>query len=250
MSQFQLYSQYYDLLYQDKNYKAETDFVLSLFKTHTLPINSILELGCGTGIHAQYLSENGFLVHGVDLSESMLTEANKRSKANSLNFSHGDVRSIRVNRKFDAVLSLFHVMSYQTSNEDILSAFKTAAEHLDTGGLFVFDVWYGPAVLTDRPEVREKRLENDQISIIRQAKPDLYPERNVVDVNYFIEVKDKKSNYIEKIQEKHSMRYFFSPEIQSFLAQNNMKLIRSMEWMTGAVPSFKTWGVVFLAQKL
>ena len=171
MSVFEDYARYYDLLYRDKNYGGEVDFIDSLIKKHVPGAESILELGCGTGGHAEYLAKRGYTVHGIDISDDMLRMAARRHVGFSpelqgkTKFEKGDVRTARLGRKFDVVLSLFHVMSYQTTNEDILAAFQTAREHLNKGGIFLFDCWYGPAVLTDRPEVREKEWSDDAIKI-------------------------------------------------------------------------------------
>ena len=42
-------------------------------------------------------------------------------------------------KKYDVVISLFHVMSYQNNNEKILKAFSTAKKHLKANGIFIFD---------------------------------------------------------------------------------------------------------------
>ncbi|MBL7937685.1 MAG: class I SAM-dependent methyltransferase, partial [Bacteroidia bacterium] len=62
---FETYSQYYDLLYKDKNYISETDYIVSLIETFNLSTKNILELGCGTGIHASLLAEKGYYVEGI-----------------------------------------------------------------------------------------------------------------------------------------------------------------------------------------
>ena len=51
---FDGYSRYYDLLYKDKNYKSESEYISSLIKTHSPNAKKVLELGSGTGIHAEY----------------------------------------------------------------------------------------------------------------------------------------------------------------------------------------------------
>ena len=163
-SVFADYSRYYDLLYRDKDYLSEANYVAGLIHRFNSTAQSILELGSGTGIHASLLAENGFTVHGIERSPEMLaqtlalTEKNVVSGHELLAFSQGDIRDIRLNRRFDAVISLFHVISYQTANDDVFSTFQTAREHLNPGGIFIFDIWYGPAVLTDRPAVRIKRM--------------------------------------------------------------------------------------------
>ena len=140
------------------------------------------------------------------------------------------------------------MISYQTTNEDLQAAFATARDHLKPGGVFIFDCWYGPAVLSERPSVRIKRLEDEKITVTRIAEPVMYPNESVVDVNYQVFIKEKNSDAIEELQETHRMRYLFQPEINLFLANSDFKLTDSREWMTGSLPGFNTWGVCFIAQ--
>jgi len=58
------YARYYDLLYRDKDYSAEAQYVAGLVRKFHPSARSILELGSGTGIHASLLAEKGFTVHG------------------------------------------------------------------------------------------------------------------------------------------------------------------------------------------
>jgi len=256
MSVFGNYALYYDLLYKDKDYKAEINYIYGLIKKYSLEAASILELGCGTGKHAELLAEKGLNIHGIDLSKSMLKKAKVRKSvlsqeiANRLNFDYGDVRNYRTNKNFDTVISLFHVASYQTSNQDLSDYFKTAREHLNKGGMFIFDCWYGPAVLAEKPELRVKRMENDKITVTRIAEPDINLEKNTVDVNYDIFIKNKADNSIEEIKETHKMRYLSKEEIENLMGNNGFELIGAEEWLTGNAPSERTWGVCFIGRKL
>lgn len=253
MSNFGLYSQYYDLLYQDKDYTAEVSYICGLLQKYsaTFPHN-ILELGSGTGIHAEFFAHRGLSVHGVEISESMLRSARQREASGSgaIHFSHGDARNYRAGRHFDAVISLFHVLSYQVTGEDLEGVLTTAAAHLDAGGLFVFDFWFGPAVLWQRPTLRVKRLENESVSIVRIAEPELHDTDNVVDVNYTIFAQDLRNGCIEKLQETHRMRYFFLPELDCFLEKAGFARLVAEEWLTGALPSKNTWGVTIVSRKI
>jgi SAM-dependent methyltransferase len=165
-----------------------------------------------------------------------------------LKFLHGDVRSVRVDATFDAVVSLFHVVSYQTSNQDLAQMFATAKVHLKPGGIFLFDCWYGPAVLTDRPAVRIKRLQDEKIQVTRIAEPTLDPNQNQVEVNYQVFVCDLATNAVETINESHKMRYLFTPEIEALFTANGFNLIASGEWLTQKPPGFDTWGVYYVGQ--
>jgi SAM-dependent methyltransferase len=252
MTVFGNYARYYDLLYHDKDYIGETQFIHQLIQGNAPDAATILELGCGTGNHALLLAKEGYSVHGVDMSSEMLEGAKERCSrlpqelAAKLKFTKGDVRTVRLDEKFDVVLSLFHVISYQTTNEDLLAAFETAKTHLKPGGILIFDVWYGPTVLSEPPTVRVKRLEDELIQVTRIAEPVIYPNENCVDVNYHIFIKDKNSGDTNEITETHKMRYLFKPEIDLLLSEFKMEAIDSKEWMTNKNPGLNTWGVYFV----
>ena len=255
MSVFGNYARYYDLLYRDKDYAGEAQYVHQLIQRYAPGARSVLELGCGTGAHAVLLAGEGYRIHGVDLSTDMLERAEARlaemppELASRLEFSQGNIRKIRIGRSFDAVLSLFHVMSYQTTNEDLHAVFATVKAHLKPGGVFIFDCWYGPAVLSDRPAVRVKRVEDEEIAVTRVAEPVMYPNENCVDVNYQLFVKHKTGGTVEELHECHRMRYLFAPEIASLLAQEDLVLLHCEEWMTGRPLGFDTWSTCFIARK-
>ena len=144
MNVFGNYARYYDLLYRDKNYALEAQFVEQLLQKYAPQTKSILDLGCGTGTHAVLLAKEGYQVHGVDLSADMLRQASDRlgdlppDLAGLLKFTQGDIRSFKLNQTFDVVLSLFHVISYQTTNEDLQAAFANIKKHLKPGGILIF----------------------------------------------------------------------------------------------------------------
>jgi Methylase involved in ubiquinone/menaquinone biosynthesis len=254
MTVFAGYSRYYDLLYRDKDYAAEALYVSQLIKSHAPDSASIMEIGCGTGAHAAELGEIGYSVAGVDMSEGMLEAAEVRRMQLSpelqsrMSFSPGDARTVRLGKKFDAVISLFHVMSYQTSNADLAAAFVTAKEHLKPGGVFVFDCWYGPAVLRQWPAVTRKHLSDDSTIVDRTAEPVIHPNTNVVDVNYTVVVTDRTTGIAEELRETHHMRYLFTPEIEVALSAAGMTLIDSRAWMSDERPGFDSWGACFVGR--
>jgi len=138
----------------------------------------------------------------------------------------------KFNKKFDAFISLFHVMSYQTENDELEKVFQNVSEHLTDGGLFIFDFWYGPAVLTNPPIVKIKRLEDDEVKITRITEPVMRYNENIVDVNFEVMIEDKKTHLVEKINETHKMRYLFLPEIELFANKVGLKIEISYKWMT------------------
>lgn len=245
-SVFDAYSAYYDLLYNDKDYCAEATYIDDLLKRYGKDVNELLEFGSGTGIHGRLLAEKNYKVTGIELSQQMVDRAEKIKGFTSM---QGDIRSVKLERTFDAVLSLFHVMSYQISNEDIKAALKNAAEHLSVNGVFVFDFWYSPAVYAQKPEVRVKHMVNDQLKICRIAEPELHPNKNRVDVNYTVYAQEIASQQYQVFDEIHPMRHFSLPEIDLLAELTGFKRVGAEAFLSGEEPGDDTWGVCVILRK-
>lgn len=255
MTVFGDYSKYYDLLYATKDYAGEVEFVDNLLQKHGVAKNgAILELGSGTGKHAFHLAQKGYHIDGVDQSASMLEMAgNFLSQCDSeiakkIILNQADIRTLRTGKCYDAIISLFHVMSYQTTNHDLEAVFQTVKAHARSGGVFIFDAWYGPAVLTQRPLVRHKKFENQYGVVERIAVPTINENDNTVQVDYHLFVRESSQNTFYKIEEQHIMRYLFLPEVECLCEKFGMKLIYAGEWLTGKALSADTWGACFVVK--
>lgn len=257
MSVFGRYSSYYDLLYKDKDYRTEARFVQNLITRFQLGSQQVLELGCGSGGHAFELAQMGFNLHGLDLSRDMLDVAERQlvkqpaAIQSRVQFSQGDIRQFDLAKQFDCVISLFHVISYLPTLADIRQAFQRVNCHLNPNGVFLFDVWYAPAVLTARPELRVKRMANQDIAVTRIAEPVWHPNECWVDVCYKVFIRDLKTDRIEELEtEIHRMRYLSLPEITLLAELCGLEVIHTGEWLTQNPPSEKTWGVYIVLKKV
>lgn len=248
MSNFKLYSQYYDLLYKDKDYHAEANYVLSLIKQYKPQTKTVLELGCGTGNHAAILCNHALKVIGLERSAEMVALAQQK---NIQNFQPivADIVSFTLAEKVDVAISLFHVISYLTNNQQLIQCFQTVHQHLNTAGIFMFDVCYSPAVYTQKPVVRVKKLSNSEINITRIAEPQIHYQQNVVDVNYQVMIEEKATQKITTIYETHPMRHFSIPEIALLAEHTGFELIHTEEFLSSQTPSENTWGVCFILRK-
>lgn len=249
MSTFDFYAAYYDLLYRDKAYDREVAYVADLIPGGWAAGTRVLELGCGTGGHALELARHDCAVHGIDISDRMVEIARARAAAlpdgerKKLRFDCADMREFRAGagEHFDVVLSLFHVMSYAATNSDQRAAFDCARAHLRAGGLFVFDFWYGPAVLSDRPRHARKQVEDDCISVSRTTVPVMLVNENCVDVCFDVRVTARDGTGEHSFSERHRMRYLFLPEIEQALNTAGFDLVSSQSWMTRQSLDDRTW---------
>jgi SAM-dependent methyltransferase len=247
-------AEFYDDLYEGKDYTAESDYVEAIIQRYLPGSQSLLDLGCGTGRHAIKFAEKGYDIVGVDLSPEMIAKARgHREKLRPhfrerLTFERGDIRDLRLGRQFDAVVALFHVISYQTSNDDLIAAFTTARSHLRDNGVFIFDCWYGPGVLTDPPVVRVKRLQRGFSRLLRIAEPAMRINEDLVDIHYGFVINGPREECSE-FEEIHTMRYFFAPGLALALETTSLKLVALAEWMSGREPDSDTWHVSAVAQR-
>ena len=231
---FQKYADLYDLFYAEKDYRKESRYVLDLLTKHLgKKPRSILDLGCGTGGHALIWSSKRIAVTGLDRSEVMLKHAVRKAteQRRKIRFVQGDVRSFALGKKFDAVTAMFAVMSYQTTREDILSAFRSVRKHLRSGGVFLFDAWFGPGVFADPPGDRVKTFQRDGMEVLRTVKAVHRVEEQLVEVHYDILLLEGK-RVIERVQEIHPMHYFFPQEVVELAAEAGFVLIESHPFLS------------------
>ncbi len=251
---FQRYSAYYDLLYRDKDYDAEAAYIGRTLRTADPAARELLEFGSGTGKHGRLLAAQGFEIFGVERSADMVAAAHAAAEVSPTGHGRfdsrqGDICTVDAGRTFDAVISLFHVVSYQTSNADARQTFANAARHLRAGGIFLFDIWHGPAVLGERPAVRVKRVEDETTRLTRIAEPELDLNASVVTVRYTMLAESKADGALTTFTEEHRMRYFFPTEIDLLASETGFDVVRSEEFLTGKAPSDKTWGTAYLLRK-
>lgn len=238
----------YDLLYGEKDTLAEAEWIAATLEGHgCLPGGRIIEFGSGTGRHSRILGDRGYLMTGVEPSSDMLERAEPHP---SVTYLHGDTASTSLGEKFDAVLALFHVMSYHTSLSDLHAFYDTASRNLSAGGLFAFDVWFTPAVHSIVPEGRVLKKANSSFSVTRTATPTENIARSLVTVTYDYTVEDLASCATSSFTESHVMRHFTQTEIELLAEQHGFELVESREFMSSAKPSRDTWGVWFILRKV
>jgi SAM-dependent methyltransferase len=228
-----LYANEYDALYASKSYSGECDLIEATCKRFDLEPSSVLDVGCGTGSHIIELASRGYKCVGIDLSPAMLAiAANKAEQAGlsgDVSFFEGDAREFLVEGPFDLITMMFAVASYLTTNDEIISALKNIRKHLRPGGLFVCDFWYGPAVLSLRPDERIRVIEAGEKKTLRAASTAVDSFNHTADVTFRL-WNVEGSAFLGETTEVHRMRYFFPQEFQALLAQCGFEFLLLSEF--------------------
>ena len=131
---YQELSYLWPLISPASEYAEEAAFWSKTLKTNLgLGPHSILDLGVGGGHLLSHLTYE-YQATGVDLSPKMLA----LSKELNPDVTHhiGDMRNIRLGKKYDAVL-IHDSISYLLSEQDLSETFETAKQHLRVGGILL-----------------------------------------------------------------------------------------------------------------
>jgi hypothetical protein len=126
---------WWPLLSAPDEYAEEAAFYRrALIDAAELEIGSVLELGGGGGNNASHL-KRWFELTLVELSPAML--AVSRALNPECEHVHGDMRTVRLGREFDAVF-VHDAVCYMTSETDLRGAMETAFIHTRPGGAALF----------------------------------------------------------------------------------------------------------------
>lgn len=158
---------------------------------------SILDLGCGTGLLAATFAEGGrSIVTGVDPAGAMLDVARNRPGGAAVRWIEGDARSVRLDRRFDLVVLTGHAFQVFLTRDDRAKVLRTIAHHLAPAGRFVFDT-RNPLVVDWRnwsPERSRRRIEHPQfgpVTVWSDARHDAATGIVAYDMNYAVQREER-----------------------------------------------------------
>jgi len=115
---------------------------------------TILDVGCGLGLHCVELTRRGYLTVGLDLSLAMITRAAEAAQRQGLkiNFLHADIREMQFDGAFDAAICMGTTFGFfdDESNRDVLARLHHA---LRPGGRLLLDVANRDYVMPMQPNL-------------------------------------------------------------------------------------------------
>lgn len=234
MEKCDFFALYYDLLYSHRDIKAETDFLEEAFKSYSLVrVRRVLDVGCGTGLHAIELARRGYEVVGVDLSPQMVEIARSKAKGLSgVSFVQADARSLEFAEEFDAAIAMYGVISYFVSDEDLLGFLRSVRRSLKPGSVFVFDTWnligvHGKRVYYETPFASFRKSGSMLAVKEEQWRVDFVEQ--VADAEIDWSIIDLAKGSVDVFSHKLKLRLFTVRELVHVLRETGFELCKVYE---------------------
>ena len=203
-------TQYYKLLYKNRNEEEARLFIDNILKKINIKPNSkILDLACGTGRHSIYLSKKGFDVVGIDKSKKNIITA-KENENKKLIFFHQEMTK-DINMQFNAIFNFFTSFGY-VNHKYNYDTIENISKNLKKGGLFIIDFLNQKIVRKNIVEYEEKNIENISFNIHR------YIENNYIFKEISFEHNETKYSFKEKVM------LLDLKDFENYFNKNNLKI--------------------------
>lgn len=160
-------AKFYNAIYasMDKDHAAEAQKVHQIIQGYQrISGNTLLEVACGTGLHASVLQKH-YQVEGLDLDPEMLTVA--RQNYPDIPFHQADMADFNLGKQFDVVTCLFSSIGYVKTTPRLEQAIQTMTQHLLPRGMLIVEPWFTPdqwktgrlsALFVNQPDLKISRM--------------------------------------------------------------------------------------------
>ena len=221
-------AQYYDDIYGavEKGYFDEAAKIHTFIQQHKRTKgNTLLDVACGTGVHAGVLSKN-YNVEGLDLDANMLKVGKK--KFPKIRFHQGNMVNFDLKRKFDVVTCLFSSIGYVKSKSNLRKAIKNMNKHLLPGGVLIVEPWFTPEQWHPG-RVYMLQVEKPNMKIVRMSHSGQKGKVSVLEFQYLIGT----PKCIEHQTEIHTLGLFTHEEYLEAFQAAGLKTIYRKKGLTG-----------------
>jgi len=157
------------------------DFYLSLARESG---GRVLDLGCGTGLLASRLAQEGMAVTGVDPAEGMLRVARTRQGGERVSWIKAKGQTLSLPDRFDLIYMTGHAFQALLTDNDAIAVLQTARDHLAKDGLLAFET-RNPARkawLSWTPDKRRSAATADRGEIEEFFETKADPDTGIVDL--------------------------------------------------------------------
>ncbi len=245
--QYKKLAELYDGFMEEVPYEKWLNFIKTQFQKHDLTANKeILDLCCGTGTMTLSLAGLGYQMTGVDLSEDMLAQAQKKAMdaKQKIDFFQMDMTEILLPKKYDAVICCCDGLNYCCEDDELLDAFLGVATAVSPDGMFLFD-------MNTEYKFKEVLGNQEHTSIDESAayfwanEYDADEKINTYYVNLFSEM---ENGLYERQEECHYERAYSIEEISDFLEKAGFLILDIFSDYEEKPVHEKTERYVFIAE--
>jgi SAM-dependent methyltransferase len=230
MTSFQKgYAYYYNAIHAQKDYFSEAKKISNFIESINPKDDflDVLDFGCGTGKHLHELSRIAprLRLFGYDKSSYMISEA-KKNFPNHHFFTELD----GLESNFDLVFSLFDVINYQVTDQEVIEFLSSMYKKCKVGGSVILDSWNYRAIVTNPPENRTRDFSCDGNDLVRLVEVSTESNFRITEIDISI-VESKDKSII--LKERHSIRAFDPVEIEELLVASGFKNVQfygSEDW--------------------
>ncbi len=248
MESYTGFAQVYDELMDNVPYKEWTSYVISLLSAEGVRDGIVLDLGCGTGNVTELLAAAGYDMIGVDLSEDMLSIAQRKKEHSGADILYicQDMREFELYGTVAGIVSICDSLNYITDSDDLLAIFKLVKNYLDPGGVFIFDLNtpYKYRYLLGDNTFAETR---DDCSFIWENTYD--PESGLNEYDLTLFVKECGESF-RRFEEVHIQKSYTVSQIKKLIRQAGLTCIHVYDAFTYDAPQRTSERVYFVVNKV
>ena len=231
---FKNYAKAFDIIYKEKNYQAECEFLTKIFdKYSSKPVRTVLDVACGTGNHIIPLAKMGFQVSAQDISAEMIKIARNKSAKNKLKIKFMGCYPMQEfchRERFDTIIAMFSSIDYVIKSSELKNTLNNIRKCLKKGGLFVFDFWNKPCVLKSFSPFKRKEFISGKQRVVRVSETSLDKNRSIADVKFTCQY-FSVGKLVEEMKELHRMKYYSASEMKKILDSCGYKVIGAFPFM-------------------
>lgn len=199
----------YDKLMKDMPYDQWLTWIEASWLRFGKP-GTAAELGCGTGTITLPLAERGLRMYGVDQSPDMLALAAAKAQQRphlapgTVYWMEQDMVDLQLPDQVDAIYAFCDSLNYIADCDDMLAMFRNVRRHLQSGGIFCFDVW-SPAQFARYGSEQPFIWDEEQLAYIWTCH--YHDESRIIEHELTIFVQEE-SGLFRKIEETHIQKAY------------------------------------------
>lgn len=243
MAIYNEFAKVYDRWMKNIPYTRWAKRIIEILQAYDIKDGIVLDLGCGSGRITRKLSDAGYDMIGVDVSEEMLAQAYAKSrKYPDILYLCQDMRQFELYGTVKAIVCCCDTINYLADEEELTQVFKLVNNYLDPDGIFIFDIktkaWYEEA---------------DGFTEARHEKNGDFFCETFLDgdeFEYHVTMFEKnKEELYERFEEYHYQKVFLQKNIEKSLKEAKLKLLQVTDGYTTKNPTDNSYRLCFIAKE-